>query len=83
MFMREGDIISEPYIPVHKTPNETAASGDPAETTKLILTTNHDCYPDGTADAKNNPGYSATLPTKEAFDAVLVDFYHKHISAAK
>ena len=72
MFMRDGDIISEPYIPVH--------GGEAQE--KIYLVASHDCYPDGTEN-KNNPEYKATLPAKEAFDAVLVDFYHKHTSAAK
>ena len=76
MFMRDGEIISEPYIPVH-------LSGNNVESTTITLVKAHSCYPDGTEANKDRPKYGASLPVKEAFDAVLVDFYHKHDKAAK
>lgn len=61
MFMKDGEIISEPFIPVH---------GESAYVEGKISVKEHACY---AADGVET--YEVALPKKGEFDAVLVDFY--------
>jgi len=76
MFMREGDIVTEPYIPVH---GEIAANTDG----KYVITVMaHNCY-DDIHDGAENPGYIVGQIDDIKFDSVLVDFYVARTAAAQ
>ena len=65
MFMKDGEIISEPYIPVHEEVTENEAGG------YVITVKEHDNY-----DSEEKNGY--VIDGKivgNDFDAVLVDYY--------
>ena len=75
MFMRDGEIVTEPYIPVHE---ELEADEDG----KYSITVRaHDCYDD--AHSAENPGYIIGQLGDIRFDSVLVDFYVARTAAAK
>ena len=76
MFMKDGEIISEPYIPEHA---DDFAKDETNNKYKIVID-QHNCYPAGNA---SDHKYDVTLPARSAFDAVLVDFYVKHTTAAK
>ena len=75
MFMKNGEIVSEPYIATN-----VIASADNKTSTIEI---------DDAAQAlealfgKHAHGYDAVLPTTAVFDAVLVDYYVEHKSGAQ
>ena len=75
MFMHDGDIVTEPYIPVHAeiTPN--------AEGKYVITVDAHDCYDD--MHSTNEPKYVIGQIGDILFDSVLVDFYVERTAAAK
>ena len=68
MFMRDGEIITEPYIPVHG-----------ADSKEIVVQAREMCYDDLT-DGK---GYVIGQLGEVKFDSILVDFYVKRTSAAK
>ena len=78
MLIKDGEIISEPYIPVHNNYDDTN------EGEWVITVAKHDNYselatlPDAVKD------YSITTNFQDiVFDSVLVDYYVKHISDAQ
>ena len=75
MFMRDGEIVTEPYIPVHE---ELEADEDG----KFALTVQaHNCYDD--AHAAEETQYVIGQLGEIRFDSVLVDFYVAREAAAK
>ena len=81
MFVKDGEIISEPYIPAqHK--DDGVVAGEKA----LYLMKEHDCYDEPGRD--NGHGYKAAGDVfvkdgklnKAAFDSVLIDYYTAHDS---
>ena len=80
MFMKDGEIITEPYIPEH-LPSE-----DAFPTSTDILVKPHDCYDDAHSAETENPGYVIEKHADElegAFDSVLIDYYTPRKSYAK
>ena len=73
MFCKDGEIISEPFIPVHEEVNEE--DGSFTITVKM-----HDNYntPEDTADNYN----LASFYSKNDFDSVIVDYYTERKSNA-
>ena len=75
MFVRDGEIISEPYIPEHVA----ATKGDDG---KFSITVNeHNCYDD--ASHVGSTVYKVGQLGDMKFDSVIVDFYVAHKGAAK
>lgn len=75
MFMKNGEVITEPYIPVH----EDLEAGEDGR--YLLTVKAHDIY-DTTEVEEDTAGYALadaegqpSLPADGAFDAVLIDFY--------
>lgn len=76
MFMRDGEIITEPYIPEHGDVVE-------GEDGKWLLTIqNHPCYDDA-AHLTEEPQYIIGPLGEIRFDSVLVDYYTPRRAAAK
>ena len=75
MFMRDGEIITEPYIPVHEE-LEKDENGKFAIEVKA-----HVCYDD--AHNGEEVDYIVGQLDKVKFDSVLVDFYVERQAAAK
>ena len=76
MFKKNDEIISEPYIPVHETPNENA------DGTYTIRIPKEDVP--GRKDENVQPFAGANgLPAKSEFDSVLVDYYVEQKSNAQ
>ena len=78
MFMKDGEIISEPYIPEHgdEYNGKKQAKVFAASTT----------YKGGTGQTHADGGehdYEATLPKAGTFDAVLVDYYVEKTGGAQ
>lgn len=77
MFMRDGQIITEPYIPQH--PDEEIAKDE--ETGKYLLHVNkHVCYDEIHEDA---PDYVIGQLDEVKFDSVLVDYYIERKAGAQ
>jgi hypothetical protein len=75
MLMKNGEIVSEPYIPVHENQD---VNGDGKYI--LHLDQEHVCYDEGhTGDDK----YFTDDIQLSRFDAVLVDYYVEHKAGAK
>ena len=75
MFMRDGQIISEPYIPTHA---DIAAD---EETGKyVIVLEDHDCYDELHEDVAN---YIAGQLPDMKFDSALVDYYVERKAGAQ
>ena len=74
MFMKDGEIISEPYIPEHATD----ATEDKQSTDTIKVYAASTSYGKSTGqvhtDGKDHD-YDATLPPAGSYDAVLVDYY--------
>lgn len=76
MFMRDGAIVTEPYIPVH-------GAITPDENGKYAITiAEHNCY-DDTHTGNDNVGYKIGQIDDIKFDSVLVDFYVAREAAAQ
>ena len=76
IFKKNDEIISEPYIPVHETPNENA------DGTYTIRIPKEDVP--GRKDENVQPFAGANgLPAKTEFDSVLVDYYVEQKSNAQ
>ena len=73
MFMKNGEVITEPYIPTH----EDLTAGDDG---KYVLNVNvHDIY-----DTKETDEYSIqSMPEVGDFDSVLIDFYVERVADAQ
>ena len=67
MFMKDGEIISEPFIPEHKD-NTTEKIAIYATSASFGLTT-------GNRPGEEKHDYDATLPVAGSYDSVLVDYY--------
>ena len=84
MFMKGGEIISEPYIPEHVTgvKNEAgemvyAVEGSAEEGYKIHVKAhkNHVNMVEGEDEAIHNADYTVDILEANAYDAVLVDYY--------
>lgn len=99
MFMKDGEIITEPYIPVHGE-DLIVDESDPEgkwPTSKTITIKSHDCYDNATHTDGNDqyqvnvgvpqgPDGASVVHTDEldgVFDSVLVDYYTPRKSYAK
>ena len=86
MFMRDGEIISEPYIPVHGT---DGIREDEENKKYFITVMEHKCYDDfhDTAEANGIQTEGNYLVGNQLadlkWDSVLVDFYSPRKAAAK
>ena len=82
MFMKDGEIISEPYIPEHAG----SASADQSVSTIHVYATS-ESYGKSTGQAHATAGkvhdYDAILPKAGSFDAVLVDYYVEKTGGAQ
>lgn len=78
MFVRDGEIVTEPYIPVHE-------DLQPDDDGKYSLTvTVHDCYNDShDSEDGDRTDYIVGQLGDIKFDSVLVDFYVAREAAAK
>ena len=79
MFMKNGEVITEPYIPVHTDLVVDEESG------KYTLQVDvHDLYDDPDDTKGDNTGYSVTeFPGDAKFDSVLIDFYVERVADAQ
>ena len=86
MFMRDGEIVTEPYIPVHEG-DAQAANYIPHEEEDgswTISVVAHDCYNDShDAEEPDRTDYIVGQLGDIKFDSVLVDFYVAREAAAK
>ena len=87
MFMRDGSIVTEPYIPEHGesaiVPIEDEETG---EVTKYQITVKpHICYDSthGSGDDHDGITYAVGQIDEIKFDSVLVDFYVERTAAAQ
>ena len=73
MFMKNGEIISEPYIPFHEDGGK-----------QVRVASEHDMYEAATeGEVGHSDTYSASLLEKGKFDSVLVDYYVERTSDAQ
>ena len=78
MFMRNGQIITEPYIPMHPGADQLVPN---EETGKYVITVSgHDCYDELHDDTAN---YIVGQLGDIKFDSVLVDYYVERKSGAQ
>ena len=79
MLVKDGEIISEPYIPVHEDlePKKDEQTG---ETYYLLTVAEHDIYDTQELVETGNLQYQTdgAFEAKFAFDSVIVDYYVKH-----
>lgn len=76
MFMKNGDIVSEPYIPIH----EDVVPDD--EGYYVMRVAKHAAY--SGLGAAENAGHEYTLDStnwENKFDSVLVDYYVEHVGS--
>ena len=78
MFMRDGEIITEPYIPVHGEELEVSEDGK----SYLLKVNGHECLNDATHEAENTE-YKVGDLAKIKYDSALIDFYVERKAAAK
>ena len=86
MFMKDGEIVSEPYIPVHSKGGENGTNEDGAPTDKNVITIKeHKCYDESHTYgvAENHENYIVQGLKDLDFDSVLVDYYVERESGAK
>lgn len=79
MFMKDGEIVSEPFIPVHE---ELSADENGLYSIKIE---NHPCYDESHfyGNSNGHSEYQVKDLDKIAFDSVLVDYYVERKSGAK
>lgn len=77
MFKKDGDIVTEPYIPVH----EELAPNDNGE--YVLRVSAHPTYQIIDDEETPNDYSIATVPAKIDFDSVLVDYYVEQTSNAQ
>ena len=75
MFVKNGEIISEPYIPVHA---DVAAQEDGSYNIRVVT---HDLY--DTVDDTSDSYEAKSIPAVTAFDSVIVDYYTARESDAQ
>ena len=85
MFVRDGEIISEPYIPVH---GDITATEEKNQKKWVIKVDAHDCYDDAVhyddeGNVIEDPQYVVGQLGEMRFDSVIVDYYTPRRSAAK
>ena len=78
MFVRDGEIVTEPYIPVHG--GDLVADEDGKYS---IVVSVHDCYDDTHDGESDRKDYIVGQLGDIKFDSVLVDFYVEREAAAK
>jgi hypothetical protein len=81
MFMRDGEIVTEPYIPIHFSAEEMANLQPDEDGKYSIVVEKHDCYND--SHITENTEYIVGQLGEIKFDSVLVDFYVAREAAAK
>ena len=81
MFMRDGEIVTEPYIPIHFSDEEMAALEPDEDGKYSIVVEKHDCYND--SHLAEGTEYVIGQLGEIKFDSVLVDFYVAREAAAK
>ena len=79
MFMRDGEIITEPYIPVHP---ETEIEADENDKYNIEIRDTHVCYDDAHS-VDSGVMYRTGQIDQVKFDSVLIDFYVQREAAAK
>lgn len=78
MFVRDGSIVTEPYIPVHNDDIEADDDG------KFVITVAaHTCYDDAHAGDEEGVNYRVGQIDDVKYDSVLVDFYVARTAAAQ
>ena len=82
MFMRDGEIISEPYIPIH---GDDAVRQDDESKKYFITVSEHGCYDDfhDKGESSESQYLVGTQLADLKWDSVLVDFYTPRKSGAK
>jgi len=81
MFKRDGEIITEPYIPKHEDEDYTLSQTEDGE--KWILEVDvHNCY-DDSKHVDDNTEYKVGQLGEMKFDSVLIDYYVAREAAAK
>lgn len=91
MFMKNGEIISEPFIPVHGelSEEEGGAIVEHADGGYVITVAGHDNYVNAVDNEEGHAAYTLSendyfaLPKAIDFDAVLVDYYVKRTGNAQ
>ena len=86
MFMRDGDIITEPYIPTHEDISQgSEAEGAQEDKWYITIPASHKCYDEVFTEAgsESSSEYVATDLDKINFDSVLVDYYVARTAATK
>lgn len=81
MFMKDGEIITEPYIPAHLEGSE-----DEFPTSRTLEVKSHKCYDNSHTDAEEVSYVASETQLDEldgVFDSVLVDYYTPRKSYAK
>ena len=80
MFVKDGEIVSEPFIPVHE---ELTAKKDANnnEYFELTIKSPHDDYVAGDGEYKFDE--TNGLPTADKYDSVIVDYYTEKKSGAQ
>ena len=79
MFVKDDEIVSEPYIPVHFAEGETVEGADP----KALYLMNHDCYDEFGVAAEDSAHryivddvfFKNGQLDRTKFDSVIVDYY--------
>ena len=79
MFVKDDEIVSEPYIPVHFAEGETVEGAEP----KALYLMNHDCYDEFGTAAEGDPHryivdevfFKNGQLDRTKFDSVIVDYY--------
>ena len=79
MFMKDGEIISEPYIPTHVGAEVTTETASDGSTKYLITVAAHENYATTAVDQYE----VATILEKADFDSVIVDYYTEKDSNAR
>lgn len=85
MLMKNGEIVSEPYIPEHTQVEAVDVGDEDKSVTGYTITIKaHDNYSEQTSDEKENDHkYTLTDDDFPAYDAVMVDYYVEKTSGAK
>ena len=81
MLVKNGEIISEPYIPVHEDLTEMTDETT-GEVYYLLNVTNHENYSTLEIDADTDLQYAIdeVIDTVGSFDSAIVDYYVQHTS---
>ena len=80
MFVKDDEIISEPYIPVHEEAEEGTGKFEGRYAIKIQ---GHDNYVDLEGVEEEAYTLKDDIPSKNAFDSVIVDYYTEKNGGAK